>query len=409
MTSTFWGRAFAKVAGFGFSTLLSGVTSALVIPVLIRSAGANDWASLAVGQSVGNVGGVVLGFGWAVAGPTAVAGMKAEHRRGYLKDSLLIRLVAFGPIALPAVVLAAAAPTSDRTACALAALAACSLGLSASWYYVGLSSPRRFLYLETLPRVGATVVGATFVFAGAPLVVYPLIALAGSAVAMLLAVRVVRTTPGTSEPLSYPRAAGIVSRQRPAAATGLLASVYMNLPVIAVSVLAPRYLAPYALADRLFRIANTALTPYTQTIQSWVPGGSHQSLGARCRLAVRATALVAVAAGVAFASLAPPAGLLLSNREVLVANALAGTFAVVLMATTLSQTVGIACLMAFGADGVVARSAFIGSLCALVLLVPAALVAGGEGTAAVVAVCELFVVLYQLNSLRTVVRSGSGG
>lgn len=406
MSSAFWGRAFARVAGFGFSTLVSGATSALVIPVLIRSAGADEWASLAVGQSIGNLGGVILGFGWAVAGPTSVAGLPPERRRGYLKDALLIRLIAFGPIAVGVGLLAAAVPTSNRTACALAALAACSVGLSVSWYYVGLANPSRFLRLETLPRVGATIVGAGLVFVGAPLAVYPLIALAGSSVAVLLAVRVVHTTPGVQEPLSYARAVEIVSRQRPAALTGLLASVYMNIPVVAVSVLAPRYLASYALADRLFRIANTALTPYTQTIQSWVPGGSRQSLDVRARLAVRATSVVAVAAGVAFALLAPSAGLLLSNREVVITNLLSAIFAVVLMATTVSQTVGIACLMAFGADRVVARSALIGSLGAIVLMVPSALVGGGEGTATVVAVCETFVVMYQLNSLRAMIRYG---
>jgi hypothetical protein len=406
-TYGFLRRAFARVGGFGFSTLLSGVTSALVIPVLIGSAGPDGWASLAVGQSIGNLGGVVLGFGWAVAGPTAVAGMAPERRRVYLKHSLLIRLIAFSPVGLAAGGIAAAVPTADRTACALAALAACSLGLSAGWYYVGLARPGRFLRLETLPRVAATIGGGALVLMGAPLAAFPVLALVGSVVATTLAARVVHVTPGDHEPLSFARATRVISQQRHAAVTGLLASVYMNLPVIAVSVLAPANLPSYALVDRLFRIANTGLTPYTQTVQSWVPSGVSAGLPARIRVAVRVTTAVAVSAGVAFTLVAPLAGLVLSNFKVIITIWLAAIFAVVLVATTVSQTVGIACLLALGEDRAVARSALVGCIGALLLLLPAAILGGAEGTAGVVATCEAVVVVYQLNALRTALRSRS--
>ena len=82
-------RTFAYAA----LPLLSLLTPLLVLPVISRAATTAEWSALAVGQSIGLVASLVVGYGWPVLGPPRAAQAGASERRELYADSLVSRLL----------------------------------------------------------------------------------------------------------------------------------------------------------------------------------------------------------------------------------------------------------------------------------------------------------------------------
>ena len=92
-----------SLLGYALNTVVLGIASLLLIPALITTTGVGPWASIAVGQSLGGLAGIVVGFGWGIVGPGYVANAGAEERTARYMESLAVRsilLVAVLPILL---------------------------------------------------------------------------------------------------------------------------------------------------------------------------------------------------------------------------------------------------------------------------------------------------------------------
>ena len=76
---------------FGASVVLNGAISLLTIPIVIAVAGADPWASMATGQSIGNSIGVLVLFGWGLTGPATIAMASASRRPRLFLASLFSR------------------------------------------------------------------------------------------------------------------------------------------------------------------------------------------------------------------------------------------------------------------------------------------------------------------------------
>jgi O-antigen/teichoic acid export membrane protein len=179
----------------------------------------------------------------------------------------------------------------------------------------------------------------------------------------------------------------------------LLGSTYWTLPLVFVSALAPEATPVYALADRLLRLALTALSPLSQVAQGWVPAGPPGELGRRIRRALSAIALAGAAAGSGLAILGPWVGLLLSGFAVRLPWSVTVPLGLALGACLVTTTVGLACLVPLGRQAFLLYSAVAGAVVNLVMqfaLVPRF---GATGAACAVAAAEGGVLLVQLTAL----------
>jgi hypothetical protein len=360
---------------FGASVLLNGAISLITIPIVIAVAGADPWASMATGQSIGNSIGVLVAFGWGLTGPATIAMASVDRRPGLFLDSLFARGALLLPLILIQALVTVAIVPHAKFVAFVAGLAMTLAGVSANWYFTGESRPGRFLLLDTVPRVLGTVVGLLLVVLTDELLFFALAQLAGS----LLALGVSSYVIFRGQELDFREAArwrNVVARLREqrhgVVATGLQAGLTPAILAV-VAVAAPPSLPLFVLADRLSKFVGMATSPLIQVFQGWVPAARGAELLRRINLSARVTVALGILAAVTYAALLPLFSELLTHGQVKVDTSSAIAFGIVASSWVISPYLTNVALMAVGRLRVIAFSAAVGVPLTLVLLASAEL------------------------------------
>lgn len=390
-------RALHRLGGFGSSIVLMAVINVSVIPIVISLAGATVWGGIAVAQSIAAFGAIIVAFGWGTTGPSDVARLSHERRGQFYVDSVSSRVWLFAMV-LPAVLAIVwyVAP-ADHLANACAAVALLMPALGASWFFIGEKSPWRLLLFENAPRAIGTIIGALFLVTLGNVAVFT----AAQALGALASV-VVGWINVTGRYRNYvlsagPRAAALrLPQQAGGMITASTAALYVNLPLVLVSLVVPGATAAYAVADKLLKFALTAFSPITQVAQGYVPSTDPEKHLQRAKVAAISAATLGVIAGSLYAMLAPWAAHLLSAHKIEISGELSIPLGVALASIATSGIVGLACLTSFGAIKRVAMSTILGALAGVPLLIVSGVVAGAVGIAWATASSELLVTAYQL-------------
>jgi hypothetical protein len=363
----------ARVRGlglFGLSVLLNGAVSLITIPVIVAVAGAEPWASMATGQSIGASFGVLVIFGWGLTGPVTVAVTDAARRPALFLDSLFARGVLLIPLlAVQAAVTFAIVP-HEKPVAFLAGTAMTVAGASANWYFTGESRPDRFLLLDTVPRVSGTVAGVLACAATGQLMLFALGQLAGSLAALLLS----SATIFRGQPVDLRAAARwrrirrtLLDQRHGVVATGLLAA-YVPAALAIIALFSPVLLPMFVLADRLAKFVAMAVSPLLQMFQGWVPAASGRERVRRMRLAGRVVGLTAVAGGVVYTVFLPSFSQLLTHGQVAFTVAAAVAFGINMAATIVSPYLTNVGLMTVGRVRAIAASVAVSVVVTLVAL-----------------------------------------
>jgi hypothetical protein len=297
--------------------------------------------------------------------------------------------------------IACAALISDQPAlCAGMAAASTLSGLSANWFFIGAGDVRALLLFDTAPRAVSNIAGSVAVAAGASVLTLP--AMLG--VAILCAstwssVLILKTASVGQRPVRRSDVIAALTRQFPPLASSLLASSYLTVPLISVAILAPSATPAYAMADRLLKLALTALSPIAQYAQSWVPAPG-ADLRQRIARALSLVSVVAVSSGLAFSLGAPMVGHWLSAGELTVSYSVSSALGVALAASVLTQTLGLACLVPLGRQRALLLATAVGA--PLSLLVQWGLIStlGALAAAFSVGLSEVAVLVVEFVALR---------
>ncbi|HTL40551.1 MAG TPA: hypothetical protein VL294_03680 [Pseudolysinimonas sp.] len=390
---------------FGLSVLLNGVVSLITIPVLVAVAGADRWASMATGQSIGASFGVMVIFGWGLTGPVTIAVAQPGRRPGMFLDSLFARGVLLIPLlAVQAAVTFAIVPHAKLVAF-LAGTAMTVAGASANWYFTGESRPDRFLLLDTVPRVSGTIVGVLACVATGDLLLFALGQLAGSLAALLLSSAVIFR----GQALDVRAAArwsrirrSLLDQRHGVVATGLLAA-YVPAALAIIALFSPVLLPMFVLADRLGKFVAMAVSPLLQMLQGWVPAASGLERVRRMRLAGRVVTLTAIAGGVVYTVFLPSFSQLLTHGQVAFTVAAAIAFGINMTATIISPYLTNVGLMTYGRLRAIALSVAVSVVVTLLALLIVELVAPDQAVWAL-AGGNVFVTLWQWLVLRAALR-----
>ena len=297
-----------RLTGFTVLPLLSLVTPFLLLPVVARVAGPSGWSSFVAGQAVGMVGATVVFWGWNVGGPVLVAqASSAVERAEVYAASLRTRyLLLLGVVPAAAVVSALVAQPGHRVDASAMAVATSLLGLSPSWFGIGVGDPWLLFWYDTMPRVVAAVLGAGVVWATGFVWTYPVL-LALSVAVSLVAFRrrVVAGVDGTS-PFPVSQSGGELRTHLGTAGINLAATAYASTPVPIVTVaFRPDVSSSFASADAAYRLGLFTVTAVGNAFQGWTLEGAGGERRSRHRAAFGAHLVLGVVGGLLFAALGP--------------------------------------------------------------------------------------------------------
>ena len=355
---------------FGVSVLLNGAVSLITIPVVVAMAGADPWASMATGQSIGNSIGVLVAFGWGLTGPASIAMASINRRPGLFLDSLFSRGALLLPLLLVQALVTVAIVPHDKFVAFVAGLAMTLAGVSANWYFAGEGRPGRFLLYDTIPRVLGTVTGLLLVVLTDELLFFALAQLAGSLLALGISCYVIFR----GQALDFREAARLrnivarlVEQRHGVIATGLQAAATPAiLGIVALTALPS--LPLFVLADRLAKFVGMATSPLIQVFQGWVPAARGAELLRRITLSTRITFALAILAGAVYTVLLPLFSVVLTHDQVAVDPSSALAFGIIASSWVLSPYLTNVALMAVGRVRVVAASTVVGVPLTLILL-----------------------------------------
>ena len=247
--------------------MLSAASPILVIPSLTAALGATGWGAIAVGQSIGAFGALLVSFGWAIEGPSRAAASDMADRRLLYRDSMASRSIT-STVALPAVVLIAyLVPTAHPIDAALMALAGALSGALPTWYFIGTGQPVLLALFDTLPRLLAAIVAAVVL----PWVpqgwVYPTTLLSFVVMSSFIAVRVIA---GVFLALPTPQHLRVLGRSVLIVLSSAISSGYGSLSLTLVTVASPLATVDYAAGTRVLALGTSFAGSLSNALQSWV-------------------------------------------------------------------------------------------------------------------------------------------
>jgi hypothetical protein len=337
---------------------------------MIAASGEAAWGAIALGQVVGTVGSVAVGYGWGWFGPAKIARSSATERRTEYVDSVIARGVLAPPISAIAAAVAYLLASSMPLYAAAGALSATCMALSASWYFVGVSKPFTMLALDTAPRAAGTAVGVILMWQGHSAVMGLLGMFCGMMAALTFSTIWVlwETKRAGAEPPKRLPLKTILYLNRHGLASALGSAAYSAAPLAIVSVVAPSIQPAFALADRVKGLVFVAAAPAATVLQGWVPRATGATRVRRANVALLCACLFAVVLGLATMVLAPSLVSWLGNRQISVSWEVVMLMSACVSVTLFQLVLERAALATFGNLRIVAKATALGCLIGLPLV-----------------------------------------
>lgn len=356
-----------RLVGFSLSVVVLAVTSLAAIPAMIAASGGAAWGSVALGQAVGTIGGVAVGYGWGWFGPARIAQNSATARRAEYIESIVTRASLFLPIATVAASASYYLASSNPMLAAAGALYTTSIGLTANWYFVGLVRPYMMLAIETLPRAAGTMTGVFLMYGGQSAMAGPLGMFAGMMAGFVLSsVWVLWETKRDGAEATQSRSLrSLLHSNRHGIASALGSAAYMAAPIAIVSLVAPAIQPAFALADKVKQQIYLASAPAITVLQGWVPRGTEKTRLRRANLALLSAGIFAIALGVGTWILAPSLVRWLGSGQISLATGVVALMSALVSVVFFQAVLERAVLAAFERLGIVATAIMVGALIGL--------------------------------------------
>lgn len=402
-----------RLLGFSALPLLASFAPLLVLPVLVRAIGANGWADVAIGLSVGAAGSILVNFGWGVLGPASVAPVAEIEANAIYRTSLIMRLALCIPV-LPLVFLAAVslAGGPSPTAAGVMAIAAAIGGLSPAWFFIGRGKPGGVAIWDTIPRLVAALLSLPALLLYPHAMSYALVTLFVTASAWL-AIGFVLSARGPQLSWRLERSVirGAFRDQTSLAASSLASGLYTSLGVALVSVVDFSAVAAFAAADRVRGMGKQGEMAFANGFQSWVASSGLQDGSRRVRafsamVLMGAVGLVALVGFTLFLPLLAP---ILFGPEITVGPLLAFFMGLSLFCTATSMSATFHVLAPHGRARVISIATIAGSVVGAPAIVGGTMYFGAIGAAAGLALAELVVMTIELPVALGVLKKLSGG
>lgn len=385
--------------------MLAAISPLVALPAITSQFGEAGWSSVAVGQAVGAATAVVVELGWGLGGPQRVAKQSLSNRRQTFATALLLKGVVFVPCAIAAAGLTFLLSPTLHLEAVLVSVGAAASGLNMVWYFVGTASPRAIVLTDAIPRLFFMTLTAVGLYVGMPLWTYGVTLLTTSFLAPGLGVLAVRVSLRSFTALSPSRLVRVMSQQIGALSGRALLAIYISMPVVLVTIVAPSSVPVFAAAERLMRMSLSLLVAVPNSMQRWI--GTATTLENRLDRAIKAlitNSLLGLAAGAGFALVAPPVSEKIFSGVGTIPHDMAYLAGCVIFMVCCSRASGGLLLVSLRQVGAITASSALGCLLGIVAIYVLASEWGGHGAFVGEIFAELSVLLAQLVSAVIVIR-----
>lgn len=291
-----------RALGFALVPMASITSPFLAIPAITSQFGVAGWTAVAVGQSLGASFAVIVELGWSLTGPQRVSRQGKMARERTLAVAILTKTIVLLPLAAIAGAFSFLLSVDFRWESAAVAVGATTFGLNNMWYYIGTASPSKILITDAIPRLVCVTSAAVAIFAGGPLLLYPLLAvLLPSVISTVLVAVMEKLGKSHLAGMTAARLLLVIKSQGTALSGRALSAIYISLPITLVSLVSPTSLAVFSAVERLQRIYMQVLAAVPNMMQNWVGRSTnkHQTFQLVQR-AIYYNALFGLGAGLAF-------------------------------------------------------------------------------------------------------------
>lgn len=382
------------MVGFAFVPFVSLLVPFMALPVIASATDSSGWASLAIGQSIGGLAALLVGFGWPLNGPAEIAtGSPAQVGQTYY-DSLVSRGVMLAFVLVPLVALTLmVAPAGHEVLAATMAAASAASAFSWNWVAVGLGRPRLIALYDVLPRAAFIVVAIAIILDGHALAWYPACLIASTAVSLALSVKRV-VPPSRARRTHRQILARSLRHQLPYVATTTSAGAYTAASIFVVGLATTtQATAMTSSADRLYRIGLLATVALSSAFQAWVVHDDEQVARRRRLVALRSHAALAVIGGSAMAIMAPTVSRVLFGASLSPTLRVTAWYGVAFACVAISTSLGLHYLLPAGRRAHVLACTITGAVFGVPTVFLLARAYGSVGAAAGIGLSELLVVL----------------
>lgn len=305
---------------------------------------------------------VVLELGWGVDGPMRVAAAGARAQRRILALSLATKAVCAVPAALLAGGLVALVPNAHPLAAILVGASSALMGLSSSWFFIGLGKPYAALMTDPVARLLGTTFACLVAVLSHSLPLFACVLVATSLLLPLITVRATGLKAADFRGLTARRILRAIRSQGAALGGRAATSLYIALPVVLVGIAAPQAVPVFATVERLQRMTLQFLNAIPNALQSWVGRARGTERRSRSDTAIALSAVYGLIAAITFALGAPSAADVLLRGEVELDHIMSSLGGLLILITSVSRATGGISLVAEGRIKVLSLSAVCGAL-----------------------------------------------
>lgn len=380
----------SRLVGFTLIPAVAAVSPLLVLPAVSRSAGPDGWASAIAGESVGTFAAIAVAYGWTTVGPALVSIAADDVRRGRLyRDAVVVRL-ATSIVALPLLVLVCAlvASPGHQLLAALMGLQGALIGLSFTWFSVGVGDPRSILFYDAVPRLAVALVSMLAIVGGAPVEVYPIAGILVTVVGTtLFSLRLLRRYPSPWPPRR--EIPGLFRVGAPVALNDAALGAYSSVPTPLVNVLSTGSAAAgFASGDKMAKLGQFLPLTLANALQSWSAEVTGAARLRRLRVALALHGGFGALGMLVLGLLGPPVSALMFGSDAMaplgVCFALGLAFAMYSLRTSMTRHV----LFPAGEQTAVMRATITATVVGVPLMVAGGLILGPLGVAVGYALTE---------------------
>ena len=307
--------------GFVVVPIISVFVPLLVLPILARIASVDEFASIALGQSVGMTASLAASSGWTVTGPADVARAPVPERVGLWMDSVQMRTVAFVVLLVPTASVAYLVDPSHDPLAPATAVALLLAGFSPAWYGIGQGEPSIVILYDALPRTIGNVAGVLAAAVLGPLYLYPLVLGLTTIVPVLALHRRYRRefdvgTPRTVEPIT------MRSNLKPTL-TEFVAGLYSmgSTALVGASISSAQSVAVFSGGERFTRAGAAGITVTSSVLTAWVAEAKGSVFRRRVGVSLTVHTLLGLAGLAGLALLGPAASSLLLGPDLRMTSA----------------------------------------------------------------------------------------
>lgn len=402
--------AVGRFGGLAALPFLSLLVPFLALPVIARVAHETEWVALGVGESIGAIAALTIGYAWPLVGPARVAPAAPSDAQADLTASITSRFILLIVASVPLGIIAVAiAPPGTGGLVLLATAANGVLGLSPAWYLIGRSRPLALAGAESLPRVAGGLAGIGVVLLTGEVVWYPFILLTATVVAQAVFFGREGALGHLRRRWAWRGGASALRRDGHAAVAVIAGGAYSSATVAVVTAVATVPVAAvFVSADKLLKASLTSIVATTNAVQGWV--AEDETPEVKLRRAARSIMILAALGTVGFVAcsfLGPLATKILFGEDLAIDMPTAVAIGLAFMAIALNTGVGRLLLTPFGLVGWVTISTLVGAAIGVPGMIVGATSAGAAGAAFGFALSEVVVVVVQVVAFVALRRKGA--